>query len=127
MTSIEIIIFAFAGLMTAIGVAMILRTKVVSKVLNELMEETEDMFGFGIWTLIFGLIVLGIAGRTVTWEGTLWIAPLLGWVATVKGALLILLPDVFKPIVKPFYKSSGMMMFAGLVALVIGIWLFYLL
>lgn len=127
MTSIEIIIFAFAGLMTAIGVAMILRTKVIKKLLDALVEETEDMFGFGVWTLILGLVVMGIAGRTVVWEGTLWIAPLLGWVTTIKGVLLILLPDVFKPIIKPFYKSSGMLMFAGLVALVIGIWLFYLL
>ena len=125
MTSVEIIIFVFAGLMVAIGAAMILRAKTVGKILSELTEEPEDMFGFGIWTLIVGLVVLGIAGRSVTWEGTLWIAPLLGWVAVIKGALLILMPDLFKPIIKPFYKSSGFMMFAGIVALAIGVWLFY--
>jgi len=126
MTSLEIILFVYAWLFIIIGVAMVLRTKLMAKWVSELIEETEDLFGMGFWTLIMGLIVLGIAGFQITWTGTLWLLPLLGWLTTLKGALLVLLPDVFKPIVKPFYRSSGVMMFGGVVALVIGIWMLYI-
>ncbi len=127
MTSIEIIILVFAGLMTVIGVALIAQTRTISKILTEIVGESEDMFGFGIWTLIAGLVVLGIAGYQITWTGTLWVVPLLGWMATIKGATLILMPGAFKSITKPLAKSSGLMVFVGLISLVIGIWLFYLL
>lgn len=126
MTSLEIILFVYTWLFIVIGIAMILRTKLMAKWVNELMEETEDLFGMGFWTLIMGLVVMGIAGYQITWESTLWLLPLLGWLTVLKGALLVLFPDVFKPLVKPFYKSSGMMMFAGVVALAIGIWMFTL-
>lgn len=127
MTSLEIIILVYAGLMTVVGVAMILRTKLMVKWISELMEETEDLLGMGFWTLIMGLVVLGVGGYHIVWAETLWVVPVLGWIATIKGALLILFPDVFKPIVKPLCKATGLMMFAGLIVLVIGIWLFTLL
>lgn len=126
MTSVEIILSVFAWLMVLIGAAMLLRTRMLAKLLTKLMEEPEDLFGFGIWTFILGLVILGIGGYTITWTGTLWIVPLLGWLATIKGALLILMPDIAKPLAKPFYKSTGLMMFGGFVALVIGIWLLYI-
>ncbi|MFA5009643.1 MAG: hypothetical protein WC553_00185 [Patescibacteria group bacterium] len=127
MTSLEIIILVFAGLIIALGAAMLLRPHQLSKILMEMMDEPSEIFSLGVMTLILGLVVLGITGYSVTWESTLWIAPLLGWIATIKGALLILMPDVVKPIAKPLYKANGMMMFAGFIALVIGVWLFYLL
>lgn len=127
MTSIEIIILVYAGLMTAIGVALISQPRLLSKILMDITEDAKDMFGFGVWTLIMGLVVIGIAGHQITWIGTLWLVPLLGWITVIKGAALVLVPDVIKPMVKSFRKSTGLMVFAGLVSLVIGIWLFYLL
>jgi hypothetical protein len=123
MTSVEIILFVFAWLLIIVGVALVLRTKAVIKWLKFLVEETEDLFGMGFWTLILGLLVLGIAGPKISWTGTDWIVPVLGWIATIKGTLLVVWPDAFKPMVKPFYKNPGMMMAAGVIALALGIWM----
>ncbi|MFH0905199.1 MAG: hypothetical protein V1826_00545 [bacterium] len=125
MTSIGIITLVYSGLMVVIGIALLLRPRQIAKVVMEIAEEPEGTFGFGILATILGLVILGIGSRVV-WTGTLWVVPLLGWLTFIKGVLLVLVPDIAKPFYKPFLKSTSLLMVFGLVALAIGIWLFYI-
>ena len=123
MTSIEIITFVYAGLMIVIGLALLLRGSYMGKILAHMADEPSEIFTFGVLTTILGLVVLGVVGFQIIWTGTLWLLPLLGWLTLLKGAILVLFPDVAKPLYKPLYKSGGLMMFGGLVAVALGLWL----
>jgi hypothetical protein len=125
MTSLEIISLVYGGLLIVMGLALLLRGTYMGKILAHMAEEPSELFSFGVLTTIMGLVVLGIAGFSITWTGTLWLLPLLGWLSLLKGVILTLFPDVFKPLYKSFYKSGGMIMFAGLVAVVIGAWILW--
>jgi len=126
MTSLEIITLVYSGVFIVLGAALLLRGGYMGKMVMKMTDEPSEIFTFGILTTILGLIVLGTAGFQIVWTGTLWVLPLLGWITFLKGIILTLVPDIAKPLYRPFAKSSGFLMFGGLVFLAIGIWLFYL-
>jgi len=120
-----LITLVYAGLLVAIGVTLLLRPKALAKLLLQVVNEPWAIFSFGIWTTILGLVVVGVTYPPV-WQGTLWVLPLLGWLTLLKGLWLLWLPGSISGTAKAVTKSTGWLMFAGLVSCVIGIWLFFL-
>lgn len=102
---------------------LFLYRKHVQKVMDELMSSEAGMFYGAYAALVMGLIVVTFHNM---WEGDYQILiTLIGWIAVIKGVLLMLWPRAAKNVIVYFQKSDGMIALGGLISLVIGGYLSY--
>ena len=108
----------------AAGAGMLINPKLGGKLLKSFVECTAATYLSGFASLVVGylLIVFYSAGA----EGWGVILPVVGWLAFIKGILIVALPKVFAGIAKTVSKKEGLMKFMAAISLVLGVLLTYL-
>jgi len=80
----------FAVVYVVVGLGMLLNYGYFKKMLNEMMKSAGFLYLGGIMALLAGFLIVNFHNVWV-WDWTV-IITVLGWLALLKGALLLLLP-----------------------------------
>ncbi|AKM84806.1 MAG: hypothetical protein VE98_C0001G0349 [candidate division Kazan bacterium GW2011_GWA1_50_15] len=120
-STLEIIAMIFAVWLVVLGVALAFNNKGTCQVIGDFADETALVWSWGLWVLAFGVLILAWTGYVITWAGYAWVMPLLGWAAIIKGVWLMWWPKMGTKMMKTYCKAGGLTMFAGIVAILLGI------
>ena len=104
------------------GIAMIVSSKSVVTAIGQSVENKGLLFVWGLLALLVGAVVVVLNNAWTS--GLPLIITILGWLAVVKGAFILIFPGAAVSLYRKFNKS-GMIAFCGVVALLIGIALLY--
>ncbi len=110
-------------LLTIVGIGVLVNLKNVPKIVDGLVSSPALMHVTGIWIVIFGALM--ILFHNVWISGWPVIITIIGWLTLLKGALFLIFPGVIRAS-KSLYKNTGWGVFAGIVALVLGLYFLYL-
>lgn len=125
MSLFAIISLIYGSWMILVGIPLLLNSKEFHETIDTLGKSSANLLGFAFFAVTIGLVVLGIEHRLVA-NNWMWVVPLLGWVSVVKGVLLILFPGLAKFMVKKFWNPGTTSMIAGLIVILIGVFLLWL-
>ena len=120
---ISIVIAQVLGIFfVVVGVAMVIGSKAVVAAIEHSVENKGILFVWGMLALLIGAVIVVL--NDVWTSGLTLLVTILGWLALIKGAFILFFPDAAASLYKKFNKS-GMIMFCGVVAFVIGLVLLY--
>lgn len=105
-----------------IGISFLINIKRYEQIYSEVTKSVYPLFFGAILALIFGFVVLIL---NVPYDFNTWLVEVLGWIGILKGILLLLFPSLMVDSVKRMSKK-GMVIFAGIVCLLIGLVLLFL-
>jgi uncharacterized protein YjeT (DUF2065 family) len=121
MTTIDIVAHTLGVFYAIIGLSMLIRPGAYRDMAAEFFSSPALCYTGGILALLFGLVVLAFHSE---WRGTLSIiVGIVGWLATAKGVVLIIRPEMFEKFSAPLTRSDKSLRIAGLCALLIGFYL----
>jgi hypothetical protein len=105
MQAAEVIAQVLGPLYVVVAIGMAARPGRVAEMVEDLAGHPAHCFLWGLPTLGLGLLILAVAG---SWRAD-WTAvvALLGWLATVKGALLIVFPDPLMRLSRGFFTTPA--------------------
>jgi len=101
----------------AMGLGIIINTKFYKKLFTNILKDSTFFFTWGIMAMVLGLVI--IVNHNV-WEAS-WVViiTLIGWIALVKGALMLIFPK-FAGYFKPWFNSNGFLAVVGVGAVIFG-------
>jgi drug/metabolite transporter (DMT)-like permease len=107
----------YSAVFVVFGIALIFNANYYKKVM---LDFTKNTAGLMIWGLIALVIGLAIVINHNIWEAS-WIViiTITGWIALLKGGMMLLLPQVYK-MFDPWFQNKGLIIFGGAFALVFG-------
>jgi len=121
MTVVETIAHILGSFYIIIAIAMLIRPEGYRKMATEFFASAALCYTGGILALFLGLVILALHND---WTGGLNIVVgIIGWLATIKGAVLIIYPSLFEGMTTSLTKSDANLRIAGIVALLIGLYL----
>lgn len=102
-----------------IGLGLVLNPKYYHKMFNDLLGDKPLMYISGLLALIVGFLLVTYHN---IWEAN-WavIITVFGWLALIKGVLILVLPTIMTKICKDLFKTSNAFLVDGLLVLVLGI------
>ena len=105
------------------GLAMLVNTKRFMAIAKGYKANSPVYMFIGIFTLILGLLFVWFHN---VWEGGALpvIVTIMAWLTLLKGAVIVLVPQVHELVVG-WWKKPAMMYLAGVVALILGALLAY--
>jgi hypothetical protein len=104
------------------GVAMVVNGKETAAVIEEAAQNRGFLWTWGFLALATGAVIVALNNL---WTSGLPLAvTILGWLALVKGAFILVFPGAVSALYRKF-GHSGLIVFAGVVALVVGFALLY--
>lgn len=104
------------------GAAMVVNAKETAAVIEEAAQNKGFLWMWGLCALLIGAVMVTLNN---VWTSGLPLAiTILGWLALLKGAVILIFPGSVSRCYRRF-GHSGLLMFAGIVALVIGFALLY--
>ncbi|MDH3324646.1 MAG: hypothetical protein OEL89_03345 [Candidatus Peregrinibacteria bacterium] len=109
---------AFATLYVAIGFGIIINLETYKKIFANFVDSKSTTFITGLLSMVVGFLIM-IFHNTWTSDLTV-IITIMGWLAFTKGALVVLMPNVFTIMVKTVSKSKTWLLTEGIVALLLG-------
>jgi hypothetical protein len=114
----------FAGVYIAVGLGMLLRPAHYGKMLADFTKSPGSIYLGGIMALIVGLLVVMFHNL---WAGG-WVVVLtvFGWLALIKGCLILALPDLFVTKVSALMPTGKGLRVMGVAILVLGLVVGYL-
>lgn len=102
----------------SVGVGILVDKKHYSKVFDSVMKDTAAMYIGGFMALLVGFSLVTFHNDWMkSWEV---LVTIIGWLALVKGVMLLAFPSTFLGVVKPWMKSKNLSAFA-MVAVVLGL------
>ncbi len=104
------------------GAAMVVNAKETAAVLEEAAQNKGYLWLWGFLALTTGAVIVSL--NNMWTSGLPLVITILGWLALIKGAFILFFPAVTTALYRKFGKS-GLMTFAGVVALVVGFALLY--
>jgi len=120
---ISVIIAQVLGIFFAVvGIAMVVSSKATGSAIEESVEHKGMLFMWGFLALLIGAVVVALNNLWTT--GLPLLVTVLGWLAIVKGAFILLAPGAAASLYRKFSKG-GMIVFCGVVAFVLGLVLLY--
>jgi hypothetical protein len=118
-----IIIAQVLGIFFAVmGLSMVVNSKAVARAVEASVQDKGSLFLWGIIALLIGATI--VAFDSAWTSGIAPLVTILGWIALLKAAFILILPDAAASLYKRFNKS-GMLVLCGIVALVLGFFLIY--
>ena len=121
LTTIETVAHILGSLYIIIAIAMLIRPDGYRKMATEFFASPALCYTGGIVALLLGLVILALHDD---WTGSLnVVVGILGWLATLKGAILIIYPSLFEGITASLTRSDSNLRIAGAVAFLIGLYL----
>ncbi|OJI06676.1 hypothetical protein BK004_02535 [bacterium CG10_46_32] len=112
----------FGIMYLASGVAILVRAKEFRKVMRDFMEHAYLTYFTGFMLTILGL--LAVLSHNV-WEGAGYVVvvTVISWAVLLKGPAYLVLPGKTMTSLTAWFDGKGWYMFAGIVSLVIGVYL----
>ena len=107
----------------AIGLGMLFNAKYYQKAFDAMMKESGLIYLGGMLTLIIGFLMVT---RHNVWEGWPTIITVFGWIAVLKGVMLIVFPGFAMPMFASWFKNKGFLRIMGVCTLLIGGFLGYM-
>jgi len=102
----------------AVGVGMLVDKKYYAKLFDGIMKDMTAMYVGGFMALIIGFTLVTFHNDWVkSWEV---LVTILGWLALVKGVMLLAFPTTFQSIIKSWVSSKNLNKYAP-VAIVLGL------
>jgi hypothetical protein len=119
MTSSTYLALIFGAYITAVSIPMIWNQERLVNVMSELVGNPPLVFLTGILVLIGGTSIIAFHNIwTADWR---LIITLMGWVAAIEGALMIIAPSPLIRFAKHMLTKSSMLLFLGFFYLGIGV------
>ncbi|MBT5659443.1 MAG: hypothetical protein HOJ02_04720, partial [Rhodospirillaceae bacterium] len=114
LTTVETIAHILGAFYIVIAIAMLIRPEGYRKMAAEFFASAALCYTGGILALFLGLVVLALHDN---WTGGLNIVVgIIGWLATIKGAVLIIYPSLFEGMTASLTKSDTNLRITGIVA-----------
>lgn len=105
------------------GVVILTRKKFIMNIVDDLSNDKALMFVTGAMVFILGLLI--VLTHNV-WETTWRVIPtIVGWAMVVKGVAIFFVPNIMIAKAKRFSKNRNLAVLAGVVAVVVGLYLVY--
>jgi hypothetical protein len=117
-----IVLARICGIMCLLIGLSVMNKNLMTTMINEL-ENSKALFWFvGFVAALIGAVTLAFYS---TWS-LHWpvLITILGWLALLKGIAIMLFPASLSPVYRKF-KASGIIMFSGIIALLVGAVLLY--
>lgn len=123
MMDYSVLIAQALGIFFAVmGIAMVVNSKATTAAIEESVAHKGIIFLWGLLALLTGAVVVALNN---TWtSGLPLLITILGWLALLKGIFILLAPGAATSLYKKFAKS-GMVVFCGVIAFVLGLVLLY--
>ena len=121
--------FLMGGLMFLFAMPMLFASNWFKKELIATVKERPGLHGLQLYSTLmvfFGLWLLSIEYRLTGGMGWYILIPILGYLTILKGVLFLWAPKWMEGFVGGIYKSSTIMAFAGIFALVFGVLMWWL-
>lgn len=120
---ISVILAQIIGIFLVVaGIAMVVSSKATAAAIEESVAHKGILFMWGIGALVAGAVVVVLNNAWTT--GLPLLVTIIGWLALIKGAFILLAPEAAASLYRKFGKS-GMIVFVGVVAFVLGLVLLY--
>ena len=97
----------FSLVYLAIGIGMLINPALYKKIFEDFCENTAFLYIAGVFTLGIGYLILALRGCSVCCSsGLAVIIPIIGWLALVKGILILVRPQMITALTKAILKES---------------------
>ncbi|NQT32994.1 MAG: DUF2065 family protein [Candidatus Omnitrophica bacterium] len=111
-------------LYVVVGLGILVNPKTYQKIMGDFFENTALLYIGGLMAFLFGVIIIIFHNE---WAVNLsLIITILGWLALIKGIVLLVFPSAMKRIAAIYGKSATSIRVAGFIALVLGAVLSYM-
>jgi len=110
-------------LLTVVGLGVLVNLKNMQKVVDSLTANAALMYVTGMWILLLGIVM--VLFHNIWIAGWPIVITILGWLTLLKGVVFIVFPGWVRSM-KGMYAHMGWSVFAGLFALVFGLYFLYL-
>lgn len=116
--STSILIAKLLGLMYVfVGLGMLLSGKYYKKMFDSFIKELGAVYIGGLMALVVGFLIVTYHN---VWQGWPILVSLIGWLALIKGFMLLVLPEVFMDKFKSMFKTAKCVNWVGVFALLLG-------
>ena len=122
MSPLSVAALIYGSIVLVGSLAVLFDSKSVDNMVKEVFGSIAVSRLFALLALVAGLWVLSIEYR-IDWNDLMWVMPLLGWIAVIKGALLFWWP---KSIGGIWVRSTSEMLVIGLLGTAVGAFLLWL-
>jgi len=97
----------FSLVYLAIGIGMLINRDFYKKLFDEFCETAAMMYFGGVAALAIGYLILALRGPSVCCaSGFSVIIPIIGWLALIKGVLILIQPKMMIALTKSMLKDS---------------------
>ena len=97
----------FSLVYLAIGIGMLINPDFYKKLFADFCESAAMMYIGGVFTLVIGYLILALRGCSVFCSsGFAVIIPIIGWLALIKGILILVRPQMMIALTKAVLKDS---------------------
>ena len=95
----------FALVYITVGVGMFLNPKYYQKMIDSVMKEHGLLYFGGVFALVFGFIL--VSSHNIWEKNWTVLITIIGWIALLKGFLLLLFPTVMTTLTKKWLKGKN--------------------
>jgi hypothetical protein len=105
-----------------VGIAMVVNSKATAVAIGESVQNKGILWMWGFLAVLVGAVIVAFNN---TWtSGLPLLITILGWLALIKGAFILILPRAAAALYGKFNKS-GMLVVCGVVVFIFGMMLLY--
>ena len=121
MTSVNTIAQVVGLIMSIVSVGVLINTTTYRQIIEEFTKNHALCYLGGMLALFFGLFILMFHNA---WE-TNWttIITIIGWLSVIKGALLIVYPNIYAQLTNWMRRSGKFISYIGVLYLLLGLFL----
>ncbi|MGB7957952.1 MAG: hypothetical protein WCF77_03890 [Minisyncoccia bacterium] len=105
-----------------VGASMVVNKKLTTAAVEEAIRDQGSLWMWGFLAVITGAVIIPL--NNMWTSGLPLVITILGWLALIKGVLILFFPAAMVSLYRKFIKES-MMIPAGLVVFVLGLVLLY--
>ena len=109
----------FSLLYLAIGIGMLINKDLYKKMFNDFIENIACLYFGGIMALVVGFLLVTFHN---TWTKDLSvIITILGWMALIKGILILVLPKIMVALTKAMVESNKFLKIESVIIIIVGL------
>ena len=97
----------FSLVYLAVGIGMLINSDFYKKLFTDFCESAAMLYIGGVMSLVIGYLILALRGCSVCCSsGLAVIIPIIGWLALIKGILILVRPQMIIALTKAILKES---------------------
>jgi len=109
----------FSLVYLAVGIGMLINRDFYKKLFEDFCESAAMMYIGGVSALVIGYLILAFRGCSVCYvSGFSVIIPIIGWLALIKGILILVQPKMMIALSKSMVKDSTLKIMAVVIILI---------